>query len=101
MKYSLKIIFKHLTKIKYSPFSFTFPCKTLAMDNVLETGEPPAPVEVDIDVETTHDVTEDVTSTQRHLLPEHQSSGLSLITSVIEDSQNMEQLKDNVSTEIS
>ena len=69
------------------------------MDNVLETGEPPAPVEDD--VETTHDVTEDLTSTQRHLLAEDQSSGHSLITSVIEDTQNTEQLNDNVSTEIS
>ena len=101
MKYSLKIISKHLTKIKYSPFSFTFLCKTLAMGNVLETGEPPAPVEIEVDMETTHDVTEDVTSTQRHLLAEDQSSGHSLILSVIEDSQNTEQLKDNVSTEIS
>ena len=69
------------------------------MENVLKTGEPSAtPVEVEVNTE---DVTKDLTSTERHLLAEHQSSGHSVITSVIDDSENTEQLKDNVSTELS
>ena len=55
-----------------------FACKNLTMENVLSTGEPPV-----IPVETTHDVTDDVTSSEMHLLTEDQSSGHSVLTSVL------------------
>ena len=66
------------------------------MENVLNTQEPPV-----IPVETTHHVTNDVTSCETHLLTEHQSSGHSVLTSIMQDSHNMEELNDKVSTQIS
>ena len=66
------------------------------MENVLDTREPPV-----IPVETTHHITDHVTSSETHLLTQHQSLGHSVLTSVMQDSHNMEELNDKVSTQIS
>ena len=66
------------------------------MENVLNTREPPV-----IPVETTHHITDHVTSSETQLLTEHQSSGHSVLMSIMQDRHNMEELNDKVSTQIS
>ena len=65
------------------------------MENVLNTREPSV-----IPVETTHHTADHVTLSETQLLTQHQTSSHSVLISVMQDGDNMEDLDDKVSTQI-